>query len=1255
MNATWLKRIPERYRRYALWAVMGFVLYSLFGWLVLPAILKSQLEQRLPELTKRSARVRQVRFNPWALSLSIRGLSLREADEEVFASWEDLYVNFQSSSLFRWAWTFDEIRLLSPYGHVALLKDGTFNFANLLPPQPAEKKSENGKPAGLPHIRAFTLLVTNGVLSLDDQTHRHRFQTEYRPINIRLTDVTTRAGESSPYSFKAENDSGKQLVWSGDVSLQPFGSHGHVEVRSASPGKYAPYLEDFTTAQIQSGRANLTADYSAGITTNGFELVVSNASLQLMELVVRDPSTAEDFFELPALSVEGVFLNLRERRAAVESIQISGPKLVVRVSQDHSLNLHGLIVSRETAPAPITNAPASRLERPWTFSLEKLALESATVVFEDLAHKVPFRTVLTNIGFGLEHFTTRRDADASFRFGLASESQETVSGQGTLSVSPIRSGGVVSVSQVALKKYMPYLETAFNGRISNGRLSAQVPYQCAVRDGAIDAALTNGAITVTDFKFQSDHEDEPILTVPELSVDVAQASLNDRSAIVRSVRSMKGQLNLQRNANGSLNLVELFAVGGQTNSSSGKEPAEKAPAWVVLLDKVAIQDYGVHVRDEVPPPGVDVRLAGLSLEVNGLSTASNAPVEILFSTLVNQQGRIALKANGTVQPLATKAQIEITNLPVGIIHPYVLPYARLADLSAALDADAAVNCDLSDRQKMELDLKGNLSIRDLHTSDGLMNRDLLCWTNLSLSGIGFSAQPPKVEVEQVRLDGLKACVWLHTNEVSNLEFVMSQPTNSAATEPKPSDTTSPPSTKATSTSNLPLSVALVTVSNSVISFVDSSIAPSFEFAIQELGGTLKGLSTTSAAPAQIEFGGSLGQQAPFSLAGEIRPFGESLSLNLSFSNRNTQVPAFTPYMSKYAGYPLNKGRLGIQLQYEIQDKALKAQNRFEIDQLMLGAPSGSPEATKLPVKLAIALLKDRNGKIDLDVPVEGRLDDPEFRVGRVILKVVVNVITKAATSPFKLLGSLVGGGEELSFLEFQPGTTSLAEGETNKLAKLLKALEQRPAINLEISGSVDQTRDSEALALESVRARMRSERLKELAGAGQPAVDPEKFEVAAADYERLLRGALLRQYGTNLQQTLEAFSVTVTNEIAPAAKGETAEPQKRGLWGRFTARWPFQSKESPAAQARRRARDDEQLVKNNPALANFGPGALERLLASTVTIEPERLRALSHNRVKVIQRQLLESGLTAERIFVTEPDVKAGGTVAGARANLSLN
>jgi hypothetical protein len=232
------------------------------------------------------------------------------------------------------------------------------------------------------------------------------------------------------------------------------------------------------------------------------------------------------------------------------------------------------------------------------------------------------------------------------------------------------------------------------------------------------------------------------------------------------------------------------------------------------------------------------------------------------------------------------------------------------------------------------------------------------------------------------------------------------------------------------------------LSNAALRFEDASIEPHCQFGVQQFSGTIKGLSSDAAATAEVDFAGRVDEQSPFTITGKGNPLSQDLALSLTLSNRNMQLTPFTPYMEKFGGHSLNRGRLSLNLHYDLQGKELKAQNQVQIEQLMLGPRNDSPDATKLPVKLAVALLKDRNGRIDRDVPVAGRLDDPQFRVGPVILKVVVNLIAKVATSPFKLLGALVGGGEELSFVEFEPGEVGWLEGETNKLAKLTKALDE---------------------------------------------------------------------------------------------------------------------------------------------------------------------------------------------------------------------
>ena len=243
-------------------------------------------------------------------------------------------------------------------------------------------------------------------------------------------------------------------------------------------------------------------------------------------------------------------------------------------------------------------------------------------------------------------------------------------------------------------------------------------------------------------------------------------------------------------------------------------------------------------------------------------------------------------------------------------------------------------------------------------------------------------------------------------------------------------------------------------------------------------------------------------------------------VDLAITNANTQLTPLTGYLEKYGGYPLKKGRVSTSLRYHIEGKALQAENKIQVDQLTLGARNNSPDATSLPLKLGVALLKDSNGRIELDVPVSGRLDDPEFSLGPIVLKIIVNMIVKAAASPFKLLGALVGGGgDELSFVEFTPGTTNLVEGELDKLGKLTAALAKRPALNLEIEGAIDPESDRDALAKQKLREQLKAKRLQELTAKGRAPESVETFQIEPEEQRppaaRRVRRAVRHQHRRN--------------------------------------------------------------------------------------------------------------------------------------------
>jgi hypothetical protein len=314
-RSRWYKRL--------LWALAAYLLYVLVGFFVLPQIIKPQLVKRLPAITKRQAAVRQVKFNPLALSLTISGLSLTEPDGQVFASWEELYVNFQLSSLFRFAWTFAEISLKQPYGHVSLFKDGRFNFANMFD-ETASPPPKPEKPGTLPRVNVWRLHIDEGTVALDDATHRAPLHTEFKPINLSLTNLTTRAGKDSVYSFQASTDAGQSISWAGTLMVQPFESRGHFELAGGKLTNWTPVLRDYIRLEITDGRLNVQADYALAAGTNGFDATATNGAVELTEFKVKDLTTGEIVTTLPSLFVQPLDFDLRQRNLHVGEVKIAG-------------------------------------------------------------------------------------------------------------------------------------------------------------------------------------------------------------------------------------------------------------------------------------------------------------------------------------------------------------------------------------------------------------------------------------------------------------------------------------------------------------------------------------------------------------------------------------------------------------------------------------------------------------------------------------------------------------------------------------------------------------------------------------------------------------------------------------------------------------------------------------------------------------------------------------------------------------------
>jgi hypothetical protein len=378
-----------------------------------------------------------------------------------------------------------------------------------------------------------------------------------------------------------------------------------------------------------------------------------------------------------------------------------------------------------------------------------------------------------------------------------------------------------------------------------------------------------------------------------------------------------------------------------------------------------------------------------------------------------------------------------------------------------------------------------------------------------VGGIQANVNPLRLEVNEVALSDFYSRLIVYPNGTLNLREILAGGGGSVETKGGESPSAAPakkePAAGPPAAEPLSIAIGRVVLQGGHVNFTDLFIKPNYSANLTDLDGSVTGLSTQPGTTAEVEILGRLNRSAPLEIKGKVNPLSANPSLDLEADVKDIELEPFTPYSEKYAGYGIEKGKLSFNVHYMIDNRKLKAENRLILDQLTFGQKVESPTATKLPVLLAVALLKDRNGVINLNIPIGGSLDDPEFSVGGVIFHVIVNLIAKAATSPFALLGAAFGGGgEELSSVGFQPGLSTLDDAAIDKLGKLGKALKDRPALKLDISGRADPVADPEGLKRYLLERAVKAQKVKDLIKKGEPAPSLNKVTVEPSEYEHYL-------------------------------------------------------------------------------------------------------------------------------------------------------
>ncbi len=978
---------------------------------------------------------------------------------------------------------------------------------------------------------------------------------------------------------------------------------------------------------------------------------------------------------------------------ALGEIHLTHPFAGIVRAKDGKLNFEDIAAALNAAPStPSPAAKAAKSALPLLF-IDSLRIDNADVSVEDFVPPTPVKSKLIH-NLHLEHLSTAPAARNHYAFAASSDAGERFSWDGIFSLEPLQVSGVFTMKDLDLKRYSPYVAPFAAAEIADGKVNVDGNYVAGLGTNGLDLSLTNGNVLVRSLAVKSSNPSETVLSVSSFSVKLAEASLAKKLIHLTTLKTFDGSLLVRQNQDGTINLLSLLKLPANTPAAAPAAAAGQAP-WTIMVDEIAVDRYNVALEDKKTARPAKFNLAGISFNATNFSTVSNAPLAVDLAMNLNEAGRFTARGTVRLQPPAADLAVEVTGMDLRPLQPYVEQQAKLAVGGGLFTVRGHARYNSGKASPLAA-FEGDLGLTNFTSADLIQFKDFVKLDALAVSGIKAAFQPNQLAVEEVKLSGLSASIIMQTNHQINLLAVL---------PPKPAAAgTAPPAGTAP---EFPITLASLVIDKASFDFSDNSIEPPCQFHVQQFDGAVKGLSSDQDARAAVDIKGKVDEVSSFSVVGDVNPLSKELIVNLAIDCKNVNLTPFTPYMEKFGGYPLQRGKLLLDLHHNIAHGQLLASNHVVIAGLTLGARNNSPDATHLPVKLGIALLKDRSGNIDLDVPLSGKLSDPDFKVMPLVWQVLDNLLGKAATAPFTLLGKLFGGGgEEMSYVDFQPGLADLPAAEQAKLDKLSKALYERPALQVEISGGSDPLSDVPVLARLKLDDQIRSLQAGELIAAGTPPETVQSMKVDPTNYTRLLKALYSKSIAANSNAAPPAMIEPVlpsgpsTASTAPA-KGAAPKPREAGATPKnatilpptevaaerraaFMRSHPFIKGGEQMMLMTSRANLDLNLAappapksstqkpRSAKVAASIGPESagtntaaaaasepteeqMEASLLAAIQISPDDLRALMQARARNVQAALVNTGkVEADRLFILAPAPISPTAKGEARANLAL-
>jgi uncharacterized protein involved in outer membrane biogenesis len=1077
----------KTWKKVSLGIAVFVTLMALFMIFILPGIVRERVVRGVEAATGRKLTIGRIAINPITWTAEVEKVRLTERGRKVtFVSFSSARISVSPVSVFRAGPVISELRLISPYVRLERTAANSYNFSDLLQRKEAAEAVKK-KPAESARFSLNNIIISNGAIDFHDKAVPVEKTHTVRRLNLSLPFIGSMPYMASRYVTPSLSAvvNGAPFQVAGNFKIYPELAEASavVNLKDLDLSFYQAYLPVSLPVSVEKGTLGTTLNIVYRVAEKeGPEVDVSGV-VDLDKISLRDRTGA------PVFALEHGEAKIRRAKVIAGEFQLSSiftEGLEVFLSRDRKgAWSHNRLAGEKTS---------SPTEKKTLVSIDTVRMRSGRFHFVDQLPAKGFRSDLKDMNLDVDGFSTAPGKKARCVFSTETGAGEKLALKGEFSLSPLTVISSIDLNSLALEAYHPYLDTILREPVK-GRLDLKTDLlyspEAGLRMEKADVYLRQ--ISAPFGKGEG-------VQLASAALKGGDLRLAEKSLTVEEVIVNRGDIRFSRDGKGVFSFGKLFRTGTASagRADSGKEDG---PRFHYLIRKIGGDHLNVTFTDGSKEERPTFSLHGIGVNVSGFS----GPEDSSPFTFSARYGKASvLKGNGSirVEPLLLASNFTVKRLPITDFEPY-LPENLTVTLAGGM---------LDTKIKLRLERKngsltgqfgGELGVRGFYCLDE-EGDDLLKWESLQVDRIHGGIDPFSLSVDDIVLDNFYSKIVVNRDGTLNLQHLVAggdeENTEEKAAVAPVATSPAPVAEKRN------IRIGSVTMQGGVLAFTDHHLKNEYSTTFFNLGGRISGLSSEENRFADVDLRGNLENMSPLRITGRINPLRDDLFVDLKVAFSDIEVSPLSPYSGTYLGYSISKGKLYLDLRYRIEKKKLDSENRVFIDQFTFGDKVESDKATSLPVRLAVALLKDRKGEIHLDLPVTGSTDDPQFSVWRVVLKILKNLLVKAATSPFTLLSSMFGGKEDFSVVTFPYGSDEIPSAQREKLLNLAAALRDRPGLKIEVTGYVAKELDAEGYRNELLLKKMKTEKFLELTRERKtsPGDFPGTMTLAPEEYSRYL-------------------------------------------------------------------------------------------------------------------------------------------------------